>query len=38
LPAENQVAVVTLPDLKIDAYIVTGRTPDGLACAPASER
>lgn len=38
LPAENRVAVVGLPDLKVETYIATGKSPDGLACAPASGR
>ncbi|MGR4866560.1 outer membrane protein assembly factor BamB family protein [Caulobacter sp. LARHSG274] len=38
LPAENRVAVVALPEMRLEAYIATGKSPDGLACAPASGR
>ncbi len=34
MPTENRVAIVSLPDLRVEGYLPTGRSPDGLACAP----
>ncbi len=38
LPTEGKVAIVSLPDLKVEGYLPTGKTPDGLACAPVKAR
>ena len=38
LPTENKVAIVSLPSLSIEGYLPTGKTPDGLACAPVAKR
>ncbi len=38
MPTENRVAIVSLPDLKVEDYLPTGKSPDGLACAPVRTR
>lgn len=38
LPAEDRVAVVALPEPRVETYIATGKSPDGLACAPIPKR
>lgn len=38
MPTENRVALVSLPDLRVEGYLPTGKSPDGLACAPSAAR
>ena len=33
LPQEDRIAIVRLPELRVDGYLMTGKQPDGLACA-----